>query len=144
MSSFVAQFAEKMLERRAEGFQFLGADQLRPVLLDAAAGGDRDRTDRFAFRREKDKLATPVVRIRPSLDVAGALKLCDRLRRRLLAHASELGELADLNPFRGHEGEDVGVWWADIGETGRAQRLVDLLRVVLIEQTQEERKERAR
>jgi hypothetical protein len=36
------------------------------------------------------------------------------------------------------------VRWANIGEPGRAQRQVDLLRVVLIEQTQEERKERAR
>ena len=104
----------------------------------ARSGGDGDWPHRSSPLREKDELGPPIARIGPPLDVAGTLEVCDRLCRRLLAHVRELCQLADADPLGWHEGKHVGVWRANIVEAGRAQSRVDFLRIVLIQQSQQE------
>ncbi len=126
------------MEETAQRFQILGSEQLGPLFLDAAAGGDGDRADGLALWGEEDELGTAIGRIWPALKVAGALELGDGLGRRLFAHASQARDLADLNAFRRDKRKDVGVRRADVGEASRAQGIINGPRVVLVEQAEQD------
>jgi hypothetical protein len=65
------------------------------MLLDPLGGVVSHRRDGRAPVREEDKLGSLVPRIRSAFDVAGALKLFDRLGHRLFPHMSQLCEFGD-------------------------------------------------
>jgi DNA-binding MarR family transcriptional regulator len=129
---------EQSQQRCAQRLQFLGAGQLRPMLLDRGGRGVRDWSDRQSSRSEEHQLGAVVERVRLALDVAHALELIDRLGHRLLAHPGEVGEGRDADAFRRHEREHVGVRGPYVAEAGLAQRGVDVLGVVLVDQSQQE------
>jgi len=133
---------QQALKGAAKRLDLLRARELGPALLDAATGGDGDRPDRLAPPGEEDESRTAITRVGAALEVSGALELLDGLGRRLLAHASEPGQLADANALRRHEREDVGVRWSEIAEAGGAQGRVHVLPVVLREEPQEEPEKR--
>ena len=138
-----AELGEQVQERGAQRFQFLGAGELRPALLHPRGGRVRDRLDGLAAFGEEHQPRAAVARVRPPLDVAHALELLDGLRHRLLAHACEIGELGDGDALRPHEREHVGVRGADVAEPRLDQRGVDVLGVVVGEQSQQQPDQRA-
>ena len=78
------------------------------------------------------------MRIGPAFHVTGALELVDGLGHRLLADPGQLGQARDRDAVRRHEREHVGRARADVAEAGLAQRGVDVLRVVLVGQPEQQ------
>jgi hypothetical protein len=116
---------------------------MRPVLFDALGGGVRDRRDGRASLGEEHESRPPVVRIRATLDVSRALELIDGLGHRLLPHAGELGKLRNGAAVRAYEGEHVRGRGANVVEARLAQRGVDRLGVLLVDQPQQQPDQRA-
>lgn len=141
---FATQRRKQIAEGLPKRLDLFGTGEPRPMLLDTAAGGDRDRADRFPFWRQEDELRAPIGWVGSPLDVAGALELRDGLGRRLLAHMRQSGELADVNALGRHKWEDIGVRGADIVKTRGPQRVIDFPREVLVNQTEQQNERRAR
>lgn len=134
MGRWIGELIEQLLQCCPELFQPFGADERRPFSFNVPAGGDADRAHGGAAGGQEYQPAAPVGWIRAALHVARAFELFDSLGHRLFAHPRTCGQLADLNTVGRDEGKDVGVWWADAGETRTHQGRVDFAAPVLMEQ----------
>jgi len=107
------------------------------MLLNPLGGRVGDGGDGRAAPGEEHQARAAVVGVRTAFDVARALELIDRLRHGLLAHPGEVGELRDGDAFGRHEREDVRGCGTDVLETRLAQRGIDVLGVVLVEEAEQ-------
>jgi hypothetical protein len=95
----------------------------------------RDRLDRRPALGEKDEARAAVARVRAALDVTHALELLDRLRHCLFAHPGEFREFRDGDALRRHEWEHIRVRGAKVAEARLAERDLDVLGVVPVEES---------
>ena len=98
--------------------------------------------DGLASLGEEHQPRPAVARVWAALYVAHVLELLDRLGHGLLAHAGKLSEFRDSDALRRHEWEHVRVRRAEVVEARSTQR-VDVLRVVLVYEAQQEPDQRA-
>ena len=91
----------------------------------------------------KTRREAAVARVRAALDVTHALELLDRLRHCLFAHPGEFRQFRDGDALGRHEWEHIRVRGAEVAEARLAERDLDVLGVVLVEQSQQERDQRS-
>src|SRR5436305_4701633 len=103
----------------------------------------RDRRNGHAAFSQTNQPGAAIAGVWTPLDVARSLELIYRLRHRLLAHARELGELRDRYAVRRNEREHVCRRRTDVVEPGLAERGIDVVGVLLVDQPQQEAYQRA-
>lgn len=142
-STLLPESFEQLLKGSTKALDIVGASQTRPALLDAPAGRNADGANGLSLRRQEDESRSSISRIGSSLDVASVLQLFDGLRHRLLPHAGQMSEFADLDPLFRDEWEHVCVRGAKIDEARRAEGGVHVLGPVLIQEPKQQAEKRA-